>query len=89
MVVYLIHFAEPIGSAAHSAQHYLGVTSNLKRRIARHHAGNGSRIMAHVTHQGIGWQVARTWEDASPELEKRLKSWHKARQLCPICREQE
>ena len=85
MVVYLIHFDKPIGSDRHQAQHYLGATRNLDERIQRHRTGRGSQIMTYVSQHGIQWEVSRTWDDAEPDLEKRLKSWHKARQLCPIC----
>lgn len=87
--VYLIHFDKPIGNpdkARGQAQHYIGFAKNLKRRIAEHQSGNGSRILQVVNEQGIGWRVARTWSHGSRGLERRLKNYHKARQLCPICR---
>jgi hypothetical protein len=33
---------------------------------------------------GIGFELARTW-DGGRDVERRLKSWHKSRLLCPIC----
>jgi predicted GIY-YIG superfamily endonuclease len=56
--VYLIHFNTPLSHA----RHYLGWTSNLKRRLAEHQAGSGARLMAVVAQQGITWRLARTWK---------------------------
>mgnify|MGYP001769837625 CR=1 FL=1 len=88
-VVYLIHFAQPIGNDRHQAQHYIGFAKRLADRIKHHRSGNGAAIMAAVTEQGIDWQVVRTWEVATPHdgylLEIKLKSRHDHKQLCPIC----
>lgn len=87
-MVYLIHFAEPIGNRANrraQAQHYIGYTDDLEARIAAHREGQGAAIMAGCKRAGVDWAVVRTWE-GDRELERRLKRWHKARQLCPECR---
>jgi predicted GIY-YIG superfamily endonuclease len=81
--VYLLHFARPY----RHARHYLGWTDDLEERLARHRDGRGARLLAVVTEAGIEWTVARVW-DGSRALERRLKSWHKARALCPLCREE-
>jgi predicted GIY-YIG superfamily endonuclease len=89
-LVYLIHFETPLGSdnPRGKAQHYLGFTGkeSLEKRMARHASGDGAAIMRAVKERGIDWQVARTWRDGSRALERRLKNYHKARQLCPLCR---
>ena len=88
-IVYLIHFEQPLGNLASprgQARHYLGSTNSLKRRLADHRSGNGSKIMAAVSRDGIQWQLARTWSDGTRALEKQLKARHNARKLCPICR---
>lgn len=72
MTVYLIHFH----SKLHHAQHYLGWTNDLERRVQEHRDGAGSRLM----------EVARVWPEGDRDLERRLKRWHKARTLCPICK---
>lgn len=81
MAVYLIHFSEPYKHA----QHYLGYTANLDRRLAEHRHGHGARLLEVIDGAGIPWTLARTW-DGGRDLERRLKNRHGARQLCPICR---
>ena len=78
--VYLIHFDRPYKHA----QHYLGSTSNLKRRLQEHREGHGGRLMAVITQAGITWRLARTWEGGHV-LERRFKRWHGGKKLCPIC----
>ena len=85
--VYLIHFARPLGDLDNprgQARHYLGYTEDLEARLEAHRTGNGSAIMAAVAREGIGWELARTWE-GSKALERRLKNRHNGPKLCPIC----
>ncbi len=88
--VYLLHFVRKLGNPSNSrgmAQHYIGFAEHdLAARLERHRAGNGSRIMAAVTKAGIPWVLARVWEGASRDDERRLKSLKHASRLCPICR---
>lgn len=81
MTVYLLHFNKPY----RHAQHYIGYAANLDRRLAAHRAGHGARLLEVINAAGITWEMARTW-DGDRTLERRLKNWHKASQLCPICR---
>lgn len=85
--VYLIHFDQPIGNERHRAQHYIGYTKNLKRRLVEHSSGNGSRIVNVVVELGISWQLVKTWTDGTRELERRLKRQKHAWRHCEICRE--
>lgn len=82
MAVYLIHFH----SKLHHAQHYLGWTNDLEQRIEKHQCGEGARLMAVIGKAGIRWEVSRVWPEGDRDLERRLKRWHKARTLCPICK---
>ncbi len=83
---YLLHFDTPYKHA----RHYLGSTSNIDARLARHRAGNGARLMSVITQAGITWQLARLWHcdtlQEAHELERRLKRWSGSGQFCPICR---
>ena len=83
MCVYLLHFSEPY----RHARHYIGYATNLDRRLAQHRAGTGARLLEVIDQAGITWELARVW-DGGRDLERHLKNWHKARQLCPICRAQ-
>lgn len=90
--VYLIHFEHPIGNPENpraQAQHYIGHSERpVDQRLEDHLRGrsNSSKIMRAVLRRGIGWRLARTW-DGDRGDERRLKNWHKAWQLCPICRQ--
>ncbi len=89
MTVYLLHYTQPIGNTANprgTAQHYLGSTNDLERRLTQHEAGkSGAGIVRAFVAAGVTFVLARTWEGGKQE-ERKLKNWHKARQLCPICR---
>ncbi len=80
MPVYLIHFDKPY----HHAQHYLGYADDVKKRIARHRRGNGAKLLKVLKDNGIKWKVVRIW-DGDRSLERRLKNWHNASRLCPVC----
>ena len=88
--VYLIHLLRPLGNPNNPrgmASHYLGYAEHdLAARLERHRVGNGSRIMAAVAKAGIPWVLARVWEGASRDDERRLKSLKHASRLCPYCR---
>lgn len=79
--VYLIHFEHKL----HHAQHYIGYTDNVERRMKRHREGNGSKLISAITKVGIAWELVRVWE-GDRTLERKLKNRKKARDLCPICR---
>lgn len=87
-MVYLIHFDRPIGDIGNprgQAQHYIGCTDNLARRLREHRNGYGARIMQAVAKRGIEWKVSRTWVGGW-KVERKLKDQHNAPRLCPICR---
>lgn len=81
--VYLIHFERPFWHA----QHYLGYTANLSRRIEQHRNGTGAKLLRAIAKHGISWEVVRTWP-GGPTLERALKSRKKSRELCPVCIQQ-
>jgi len=88
--VYLLHFARKLGdpdSPRGCAQHYIGFAEHdLAARLERHHAGNGSKLMAAVTRAGIPWVCVRVWEGGTRELERTLKAHKRASDYCPYCR---
>lgn len=79
--VYLLHFERPV----HHAQHYLGWTENLDRRLSEHGTREGSPLVAAAAALGIPFELVRTW-DGDRHLERRLKDGANARYLCPKCR---
>ena len=79
-VCYLLHFERPY----RHAQHYLGSTRNLKRRLGEHAAGRGARLVAVIQAAGIGWELARVWPGGQAR-ERQLKRQGGASRRCPLC----
>lgn len=79
-VVYLLHFERPY----YHARHYLGTTSNLRRRLDEHAAGRGARPVAVIQAAGIGWQLARLWPGGR-NRERQLKRQGGHARRCPLC----
>lgn len=84
MTVYLLHFIKPI-SPDHTAQHYMGYTDDLLRRIEEHRAGRGSRLCEVAQERGIGFVLARTWP-GDRRRERQLKRRKAGPRLCPLCK---
>ena len=83
--VYLLHFSRPI-HPDRPTQHYLGFTESLASRLAAHRAGNGeaANLCRVAKQRGIKIFMVRAWEGDRTE-ERRLKSHHNAKRLCPWC----
>lgn len=85
-IVYLLHFDAPYKGA----QHYLGSTTDLGKRIARHQSGDGSKLMKAVVEvAGIKFQVSRIWlrpNGDGRQYERMLKGRHNHKSLCPLCK---
>jgi len=79
--IYLLHYE----SKLHHAQHYVGYTSNLDRRIARHIKGNGAKLPAAFASAGIAFKIAITWQGTRRD-ERRIKNRKETPRLCPICK---
>jgi hypothetical protein len=82
-VVYLLHFERPI-SPTHTAQHYLGWTNDLARRLHDHREGRGARLTQVALERGISWRLAAIWP-GDRGYERLLKSRKCAPRFCPIC----
>jgi hypothetical protein len=81
-MIYLLHFDRPL----HHARHYLGYAADIDKRVARHWAGHGSRLVRAVMQAGIGVKVVCRW-DGDRHLERKLHNRKNSSRLCPICRE--
>lgn len=79
--VYLVHFARKF----RGKQHYLGFSTNVAKRVARHKSGHGSPLLGAITARGIGWRVVRTWRRKDGYFEQDLKRRFNLRELCPVC----
>lgn len=78
--VYLIHFEQKY----YHAQHYIGWSSQVKRRIAHHRKGSGCKLLAHLNKLGIKWEVVLLIKGTGND-ERALKNRKKARSFCPRC----
>lgn len=88
-LVYEIHFDQPIGDPENpkgAAQHYIGHTEDLDRRLAEHRSGHTAAIMRAVNEAGIGWHLVRTWP-GTRDTERQIKLLRSGRRLCPECTE--
>jgi hypothetical protein len=79
--VYLLHFDEPY----RHAQHYLGYSDDIVRRVDKHLAGRSMQpLILAVLRAEIGISLVRVWPDAERGQERRLKNRSSSR-LCPLC----
>lgn len=85
-MVYLLHFDKPFQHSRHYIGYVDGGQEELEKRLKRHRAGSGSKLMRAVTGAGIGFKVARTWPNGDQRFERHLKNMKKSSCYCPICR---
>lgn len=81
--VYLIHFETPYKHA----KHYLGFATDIYRRLNKHKSGTGARLMQVIQQEGIEWQLARVWKDATRNDERKMKNAGGGARYCPICKQ--
>lgn len=79
--VYLLHFHEPM----HHAKHYVGITSEIVRRMKEHSSGQGSAITKAFAEKGIGFDLICVWEVENSQAERAVKRVKNARAMCPKC----
>jgi predicted GIY-YIG superfamily endonuclease len=80
--VYLLHFSQPLAPGC--AQHYIGWTLDLDKRIRQHRQGVGARVTQVAIERGIALRVVEVW-CGSRRLERRIKSARNHRIFCPVC----
>ena len=76
--VYLLHFDDPI----EHAQHYIGYSKNLCRRMKEHRSGKGSPLVKVTKGK---FSIVRIWKDKNIKFERKLHNYKNSRKLCPIC----
>lgn len=82
--VYLLHFHSPI-SDGHTTQHYIGYASDIAARMIVHHCRPDARLLQVAKERGIDFEVARIWEGAGRDFERKLKDNKYGPKICPIC----
>lgn len=81
--VYLLHFDQPYKHA----RHYVGYADDLARRLQHHADGTGANLMKVLKDNGIGFTLARVWEDGTRTRERQIKNAGGGAKYCPICNE--
>ena len=83
-MIYLIHFATPVGRA----RHYTGITrtERLPVRLRQHGHGNGARLTKRAAREGVAMYLAARVGVDDPSEEKRIKRRGHAKTRCLICR---
>jgi predicted GIY-YIG superfamily endonuclease len=82
--LYLLHFEQPYKHAAH----YLGFTkhNDVDERVDAHANGSGAKLTRVIKEAGIGFIVARIWNDGTRSKERSMKNSGHLTRACPICR---
>lgn len=88
-ILYLIHLDQPLSHA----QHYLGSSTDVVKRLTQHANGHGARITEVLHEQKKDWTLAAAFAKINPhhdirQLERNAKKRHNAARYCPICDKQ-
>ncbi len=83
MHIYILHFDTKL----HHAEHYIGATRYLKRRLTAHAQGHAARLTHALVKEGIEWKLASVFQCAYHgfALERKLKDQKNAHRYCSIC----
>lgn len=84
MFVYILHFDTPLSHA----QHYVGMTGNLKQRLAAHAAGSGARLTEVLKDNERPWTLAGLFQTTTTNarrVERELKESKNLARYCDIC----
>lgn len=83
--VYVLHFFEPF----HHAQHYVGMTYDLRSRLLAHALGRGARLTAVLCDFHRPWRLSGLFQVRDPEsvrrLERMLKRQKNTHRYCELC----
>lgn len=83
-MLYVLHFAEPLGSEKHRARHYAGYAVNVYARFEIHLQGRGAAITRAARLRGIKIYIAAILPGDRND-ERRLKRQKNLKRVCPIC----
>lgn len=84
MFVYILHFDTPLSHA----QHYVGMTGNLRQRLEAHASGNGARLTQVLKEDERAWTLAGLFQTTATNarrVEKELKESKNLTRYCDIC----
>lgn len=81
--MYLLHFVRPFAYGGHWAQHYLGWSQDIPRRMREHRQGRGSYVTRVAYRQGVPFILDQTWP-GTLDRERELRALGGPR-LCRTC----
>jgi predicted GIY-YIG superfamily endonuclease len=83
--VYLLHYERPflLKGFETPAQHYLGWSQDVGRRLREHARGRGSAVTRYAHAQGVGFELVKVWP-GTLDTERELRDLGPGR-LCPKC----
>jgi len=100
MPVYILHFETPLHHAKHYVG-FSQNKRTLKQRLEHHKhtnwtppepgekigkcTGPGANFMGVVNHFGIEWKLAKVFQNADRNFERKLKNTNNTARYCPIC----
>lgn len=79
--LYILHFDEPLAHACH----YVGCTTQLRKRLETHAAGHGSRLTRELKARGIHWRLGALYQCNLTQMriyERQIKNTHHAPDYC-------
>lgn len=80
--VYILHLDTPL----HHARHYVGCSQDVGKRIELHRKGQAScRFTQVLKERGIGFTLARVFDDTDRTFERKLKNTKNTARYCPLC----
>jgi predicted GIY-YIG superfamily endonuclease len=78
---YLLHFERVV----HGAQHYLGWSVDIARRVRTHLNGRGARLVRQALRAGVVVELVRVWPSADRKQERLMKKGRAPKRYCPKC----
>lgn len=84
MYVYILHFDTPLSHA----QHYVGMTGNLKQRLSAHASGHAAALTQELCREGLPWSLGGLFQTTATNarrVEKNLKESKNTSRYCNLC----
>jgi putative endonuclease len=78
---YLLHFGRPV----YGAQHYLGWSVDVSRRVRQHMNGQGARLVRQALRASVSVELVRVWVTHDSKQERVLKRRGAPKDYCPLC----
>lgn len=80
--VYIVHLARPLTGS--KSRHYVGFSTQVKKRLWHHRKGTGSNFLLEANRQGIPYALV-VIQAGTKRDERRLKNCKNTARYCPCC----